>query len=199
MRMRLANTIRRCNWSLADKITIARMLLFPFMWAFAILNYANALIILLITDRIGDIADGYIARRLKQESKFGGKLDALSDMAVYMSIVLWSFLIFPDIYLKNLDAAALLLFFIILPAIISLIRFNEVILFHLISSKILGGLIAASFLALIWQQHGILPPFLLLLSAIIIFNSIERIIILLSKRKVIYEDIKSVFGLYEHD
>ena len=199
MRMRLANTIRRCNWSLADKITIARMLLLPFMWAFAILNYANALIILLITDRIGDIADGYIARRLKQESEFGGKLDALSDIAVYMSILLWSFLIFPDIYLKNFGAAALLLFFIILPAIISLIRFNEVILFHLISSKILGGLIAASFLALIWQQHGILPPFLLLLSAIIIFNSIERIIILLSKRKVIYEDIKSVFGLYEHD
>ena len=199
MRMRLANTIRRCNWSLADKITIARMLLLPFMWAFAILNYANALIILLITDRIGDIADGYIARRLKQESEFGGKLDALSDIAVYMSILLWSFLIFPDIYLKNFGAAALLLFFIILPAIISLIRFNEVILFHLISSKILGGIIVASFLALIWQQHGILPPFLLLLSATIIFNSIERIIILLSKRKVIYEDIKSVFGLYEHD
>ena len=199
MRMRLANTIRRCNWSLADKITIARMLLLPFMWAFAILNYVNALIILLIIDRIGDIVDGYIARRLKQESKFGGKLDALSDIVIYTSIVLWSFLILPDIYLKNLDAVALLLFFIILPAIISLIRFNEVILFHLISSKILGGLIAASFLALIWQQHGILPPFLLLLSAIIIFNSIERIIILLSKRKVIYEDIKSVFGLYEHD
>src|SRR3989338_8370376 len=147
------NKMGKYNLSLADKITIGRILLLPFMWAFAILNYVNALIILLIIDRIGDIVDGYIARRLKQESKFGGKLDALSDMAVYMSIVLWSFLIFPDIYLKNFGAAALLLFFIILPAIISLIRFNEVILFHLISSKILAGLIVASFLALIWQQQ----------------------------------------------
>ena len=187
------------NLSLADKITIARALLLPFMWAFAILNYVNALIILLIINRIGDIADGYIARKLKQESEFGGKLDALSDMAVYMSIVLWSFLIFPDIYLKNLDAAALLLFFIILPAIISLIRFNEIMFMHLISSKILAGLIVASFLALIWQQQDILPPFLLLLIATIIFNSIERIIILLSKRKVIYDNIKSVFGLYEYN
>lgn len=187
------------NFSLADKITIARTLLLPLMWAFAILNYVNALIILLIIDRIGDIADGYIARRLKQESKFGAKLDAISDIAVYMSIFLWSFLIFPDIYLKNFEAAALLLFFIILPAIISLIRFNKVILFHLISSKILAGLIVASFLALIWQQYDILLPFLLFLSVTIIFNSIERIIILLSKRKVIYEDIKSVFGLYEHN
>ena len=187
------------NLSLADKITIARILLLPFMWAFAILNYVNALIILLIINRIGDIADGYIARKLKQESEFGGKLDALSDMAVYMSIVLWSFLIFPDIYLKNLDAAALLLFFIILPAIISLIRFNEIMFMHLISSKILAGLIVASFLALIWQQQDILPPFLLLLIATIIFNSIERVIILLSKRKVIYDNIKSVFGLYEYN
>ena len=187
------------NLSLADKITIARALLLPFMWAFAILNYVNALIILLIINRIGDIADGYIARKLKQESEFGGKLDALSDMAVYMSIVLWSFLIFPDIYLKNLDAAALLLFFIILPAIISLIRFNEIMFMHLISSKILAGLIVASFLALIWQQQDILPPFLLLLIATIIFNSIERVIILLSKRKVIYDNIKSVFGLYEYN
>ena len=192
----LRRKMRKIDYGLSDKITIARISLLPFMWIFAVYKYLNVLAILLIIVEIGDILDGYVARKLKQESKFGGKLDALSDSLVYISIFVWSFLIFPDIYIKNLPIVTILLIFIILPIIISIIKFKKIIFFHLISSKLLASTIIASFLALILFNnllHYILP----ILSFMVVINSVERVIILLYK-KVIYENIKSVFSLYKN-
>lgn len=193
----LRRKMRKIDYGLADKITIARIFLLPFMWVFAMYKYLNVLAILLIIVEIGDILDGYVARKLKQESKFGAKLDALSDSLVYISIFVWSFLIFPDIYIKNLPIVMILLIFTILPIIISIIKFKKIISFHLISSKLLASTIILSFLTLI-LFNNLLYYILPILSFMIIINSIERVIILLYKRKVIYENIKSAFSLYKN-
>lgn len=193
----LRRKMRKIDYGLADKITIARIFLLPFMWVFAMYRYLTVLAILLIIVEIGDILDGYVARKLKQESKFGAKLDALSDSLVYISIFVWSFLIFPDIYIKNLPIVMILLIFTILPIIISIIKFKKIISFHLISSKLLASTIIISFLTLI-LFNNLLYYILPILSFMIIINSIERVIILLYKRKVIYENIKSAFSLYKN-
>lgn len=193
----LRRKMRKIDYGLANKITIARIFFLPFMWVFAMYRYLTVLAILLIIVEIGDILDGYVARKLKQESKFGAKLDALSDSLVYISIFVWSFLIFPDIYIKNLPIVMILLIFTILPIIISIIKFKKIISFHLISSKLLASTIIISFLTLI-LFNNLLYYILPILSFMIIINSIERVIILLYKRKVIYENIKSAFSLYKN-
>lgn len=193
----LRRKMRKIDYGLANKITIARIFFLPFMWVFAMYRYLTVLAILLIIVEIGDILDGYVARKLKQESKFGAKLDALSDSLVYISIFVWSFLIFPDIYIKNLPIVMILLIFTILPIIISIIKFKKIIFFHLISSKLLASTIIISFLTLI-LFNNLLYYILPILSFMIIINSIERVIILLYKRKVIYENIKSAFSLYKN-
>ncbi len=188
--------MRKTKYSLANKITIARISLLPFMWVFAIYKYLNILAILLIICEIGDILDGYFARKLKQESKFGAKLDGLIDSLVYISIFVWSFLIFPGIYTKNLPIAIILSIFAVFPIIISIIKFKKIIFFHLISSKLLASAIIASFLTLM-LFNNLLYYILPILSFMIIINSTERIIILLYQRKVIYENIKSAFSLHK--
>lgn len=193
----LRRKMRKIDYGLANKITIARIFFLPFMWVFAMYKYLNVLAILLTIVVIGDILDGYVARKLKQESKFGAKLDALSDSLVYISIFVWSFLIFPDIYIKNLPIVMILLIFTILPIIISIIKFKKIISFHLISSKLLASTIILSFLTLI-LFNNLLYYILPILSFMIIINSVERVIILLYKRKVIYENIKSAFSLYKN-
>lgn len=193
----LRRKMRKIDYGLANKITIARIFFLPFMWVFAMYRYLTVLAILLIIVEIGDILDGYVARKLKQESKFGAKLDALSDSLVYISIFVWSFLIFPDIYIKNLPIVMILLIFTILPIIISIIKFKKIISFHLISSKLLASTIILSFLTLI-LFNNLLYYILPILSFMIIINSVERVIILLYKRKVIYENIKSAFSLYKN-
>ncbi len=188
--------MRKIYYGLANKITIARISLLPFMWVFAIYKHLNILAILLIICEIGDVLDGYFARKLKQESKFGAKLDGLADSLVYISISVWSFLIFPSIYIKNLPIVILLSIFAIFPIIISIIKFKKIIFFHLISSKLLASAIIISLLTLI-LFNNLLYYILPILSFVIIINSIERVIILLHQRKVIYEDIKSAFSLYK--
>ena len=188
--------MRKIYHRLANKITIARISLLPFMWVFAIYKYLNILAILLIICEMADILDGYFARKLKQESKFGAKFDGLSDSLVYISIFAWSFLIFPHIYVKNLPIVIILFIFTIFPIFISTIKFKKIIFFQVISSKLLASAIMISFLTLI-LFNDLLYYILPILSFMIIINSIERIIILLYQRKVIYENIKSAFSLYK--
>ena len=70
------------NLTLADKVTISRLLLLPVAVVFYLLGtdlgyYLCALFVVIIA--AGDFLDGMIARRMGQETSFGAFLDPVAD------------------------------------------------------------------------------------------------------------------------
>jgi cardiolipin synthase len=71
--------------NLANKITIARIILIPFFIAAVVYSRLNAALALFILAIISDGADGFIARALKQKTQLGTILDPIADKMLIIS------------------------------------------------------------------------------------------------------------------
>jgi len=71
--------------SLANKITILRIILIPFFIAAVVYSKTNIALILFILAVISDGVDGFIARTFKQKTKLGTILDPIADKLLLMS------------------------------------------------------------------------------------------------------------------
>lgn len=102
---------------------------------------------------ISDIADGYIARRLKVESSFGAKLDSLADL-VFFGVVFAIILFFADI--KNdtciLVAIAVIALIRLFNLIVIKVKFRQWSITHTIGNKAAGLLIYA--FPIVWGVHA---------------------------------------------
>ena len=79
------------NLTLADKVTISRLLLLPVAVVFYLLGtdlgyYLCALFVVIIA--AGDFLDGMIARRMGQETSFGAFLDPVADKLMVCTVVI---------------------------------------------------------------------------------------------------------------
>jgi len=71
--------------NLANKISIARIILIPFFIAAIVYSRLNIALIFFILAIISDGADGFIARALKQKTKLGTILDPMADKLLLIS------------------------------------------------------------------------------------------------------------------
>ena len=71
--------------NLANKITIARILLIPFFIAFILYAKLDLALIVFLIAVISDAVDGYIARKWKQRTKLGAMLDPIADKILIIS------------------------------------------------------------------------------------------------------------------
>ncbi len=71
--------------NLANKITIARILLIPLFIAFMLYSKLDLAIIVFLIAVISDAVDGYIARASRQKTKLGAMLDPIADKILIIS------------------------------------------------------------------------------------------------------------------
>lgn len=88
------STSSRIN--LPNALSLIRLLLVPVLLSLAYARNSRWFLICLIVSLVTDIADGKIARLLKQTSEFGSKLDSLADFGTYMTIPLCAYWLRPD-------------------------------------------------------------------------------------------------------
>jgi CDP-diacylglycerol--glycerol-3-phosphate 3-phosphatidyltransferase len=82
--------------NLANALSSLRLLLVPALLLLAYERNSRWFLICLIISLVTDIADGKIARLLKQTSEFGSKLDSLADFGTYMTIPLCAYWLRPE-------------------------------------------------------------------------------------------------------
>jgi CDP-diacylglycerol--glycerol-3-phosphate 3-phosphatidyltransferase len=176
---------------LADKITISRLALLPFVWIFALLEQRLIFVSLLLINLLADGVDGYVARKIdKKPTKFGAKLDAYADFIFGASAMFLTYLLVPAILYENKLLVPILIVISLIPFVLSLAIFKKLPSYHLISNKI-NSIILYGFMfhTLLLGYNQI---FLYILGISVILNVIEKVI-LLSKKKM-DENIKSVFS-----
>jgi len=71
--------------NLANRITIARIILIPFFIAAIVYSRITTALIIFIIAMASDGADGFIARALKQKTKLGTMLDPMADKLLLIS------------------------------------------------------------------------------------------------------------------
>ena len=71
--------------NLANKITIARIILIPFFIAAVVYSKLEVALFFFILAVISDAADGFIARTLKQKTRLGTILDPVADKLLLLS------------------------------------------------------------------------------------------------------------------
>jgi len=186
----MAKLIDKSILTIPNLLSFYRILSFPVIFYFAWTNRESIYFILLIISLITDVLDGFIARRFNMQSEFGARLDSFADIGMYIVAIVGV------ICFKSQDitpyTVSLYLFvsLLILPEVISFIKFRTFPSLHLYSAKIAGCFMGAFFFTLF--IFGFYPLFYYLMLMTGILSFLEEIVVML----VIPEMKSDVKGLY---
>ena len=152
------------GWRVADALSGLRLFLIPVIWWVAFLGDGRLVALGLLMAGASDFLDGYIARRLKQESTRGARLDSLADSLLLMSAAIWFELLHPEILRENAVVVTVTAGIYVSSLAVGWLKFRHLGNLHLYSSKVAGGLLYSFALATL--AMGIYSPLLLWLAAI---------------------------------
>lgn len=148
---------------MADWLSGMRLLLIPVIWVLALLGNGRAVGIALVITGATDFLDGYLARRLGQESPRGARLDSLADNLLLLSAAAWIEILHPEILRENTALIAATFGVYLASLAVGLVKFRQLGNLHLYSSKVAGGLLYS--FAVITLVVGRYEPLLLALAA----------------------------------
>lgn len=176
--------------TIPNLLSFYRILSFPVIFYFAWTKQESVYFILLIISLITDALDGFIARKFNMQSEFGARLDSLADIGMYVVAIVGV------MCLKNSEiepykvSLVLFVLLLILPVVISFIKFRTFPSLHLYSAKMAGCCMGLFFFTLF--VFDFFPVFYYLMLVVGILSFVEEIAVLL-----ILADLKSdIKGLY---
>ena len=180
------------SFTLADSISIFRMVVAPFVIFIAFLGeyktYAWLMILLFFTD----MADGFIARLRNEISRRGARLDSIADLlmvaAAVMGILKFQF----DVVWMNFTWVLIAIFLYLLTISISLFRYGKISSFHTYLSKLSALLMVFVFIQLFFFSFH---KFTFVFSFVIyIISALEELIILMINPNF-KTDVKGLYWL----
>ena len=125
---------RRLN--LPNGLSALRIALVPVLlvlaWQGAVAPFVIAFALGLATD----VLDGMLARRLGQVTEFGARLDQWGDFALWLSLPLAAWWLWPDIIVREAPYAAIALVCMIAPTAIAYVKYRAVPGYHTWSVKL---------------------------------------------------------------
>jgi phosphatidylglycerophosphate synthase len=160
---------------LPDWFTGIRFLLIPAIVWLGLAGQGRLVGAALILAGLTDFLDGYLARRLGQQSAHGAWLDSLADSLLLVAAAASLEILHPRILRENtlLFAATFLVF--AASVVVGLIKFRKLGNLHLYSSKVAGGLLY-SFAVLTLLMGAYEPPLLTVAAGALIVSSAETLL-----------------------
>ncbi|MFH2020452.1 MAG: CDP-alcohol phosphatidyltransferase family protein [archaeon] len=120
---------------LPNIITSTKFVLLPVMVYYAAVKNYTLFLVLYIVNWVGDILDGYLARRLNMQTKLGYMLDTLTDTLFIIATYISLYLFWREFILDNLVFPILFVIIHIITNIIWKTRFNKILNLHLWSAR----------------------------------------------------------------
>jgi CDP-diacylglycerol--glycerol-3-phosphate 3-phosphatidyltransferase len=96
----------------------------------------KAFLILLVCALLTDLADGYLARRLHQESELGAKLDSWGDFALYISTPWSAWMLWPELILREASYVAAVVASFVVPILIGFVKYRRLTSYHTWGAKL---------------------------------------------------------------
>ena len=123
-----------------------RIIAAPFLLYFAWMGYRNLFLGLLSISLLSDAIDGYISRRLNVTSNIGTKLDSWGDMAIYLTVPLCAWWLWPEILKKEAIYVFIVIGAYVIPIIAGLIKFRRLPSYHTWGAKIAAVIMSSAVL-----------------------------------------------------
>jgi len=152
-------------------------------------GYRNAFIVLLLASLVSDAIDGYIARRFNVSSKLGTRLDSLGDMAIYLTVPICAWWLWPEILKQEALFVFIAIAAYIVPLIAGLIKFRKVPSYHTVGAKIAAVFMSIAILFLF------LTEFTWIFRIAVIFQAVvacEEILITI-RLPILQSNVKSIW------
>ena len=177
-------------YNLPNLVSAIRVLIVHLMFYFAFQAMATWFLATLLFSGFTDVLDGFLARKLKQTTTLGSHLDSWGDFAIYTTMAICAWIIWPDIAKREILYFALILFSFLLPIWIGLIKFGRLTSYHTWSVKLA---VFTTFIAYIALFSGFASWPLKLASLLCLYAGIEEILITLVMRQE-RTDIHSIWS-----
>ena len=126
----------------SNLLTWTRIVLLAPLWCLALLEERILLGVLLAIALGTDAIDGYVARKLGEESAYGASLDSRADNLIYISVICWLPLLFWNMVAMYWIPILVTVILLLSPLVFGLVYYRKQITFHLYTSKlsaIIGG------------------------------------------------------------
>jgi len=177
-------------WTIPNMISAYRLIIDPVILYFIISGRENLFAIFLIINLLSDALDGFLARRLKQETELGARLDGFADNFTYVLAFIGIFVFKMDDIRPHLVSFIIMITMLVSTVIVSLIKFRKFPSYHLYTTKI-GGYIEGGFFITLFTI-GFITPYYYFMASWAIMGAIECIAINL----LIPEMRADIKGLY---
>ena len=161
---------------LPNLISILRLTTAPVLLGLAWLGYPHTVLFVLVLAFASDVLDGYLARRLGQTSSLGARLDSIGDFAIYVTIPLVGWWLWPDIFRREAAYFMVVIASMTLPPVVGYWKFRTSTSYHTWSAKLAALLVGGSVILLFagW------PPWLFhLATPVSVYAGLEEIAVTL--------------------
>jgi len=159
-----------------DKITIFRMSLAPVLLLLAWFHADQIFIVILALAYVTDAIDGPIARRFRQQSEIGPRLDTWADVCIYLCVPLCAWWLWPELFMREMLYFTLIIASIIFPLSAGLIKFRSTTAYHTWLAEIAAVFTTVSSLLLF---TGITPWPFRVSSVLCLISGIEEMLVTL--------------------
>ncbi len=181
--------------NLPNLISSIRILIVPLLFYFASNQMELCYLAALLFSGFTDVLDGYLARLLNQITALGAHLDSWGDFSVYSTMAICSWILWPDIVLREAYYFSMIICSFSIPVIIGLIKFHRLTSYHTWSVKVA---VALTFIAYILLFADFLRWPFMVASIVCVYAGIEQILItLIIKHERV--DVRSVWSAMKYD
>lgn len=140
--------------NIPNVLSLARIAAAPFLLLASYYGSEGLFLILFSLMLISDVLDGYLARRLHQCSKIGSRLDSIGDYLTYLSIPFATWWLWPEIIKEEAVYIAAVITLFLLPGIVGLIKFRQMITYHTWISKLTAVLMSIAIVLLLFVKES---------------------------------------------
>ncbi|MFC1532762.1 CDP-alcohol phosphatidyltransferase family protein [Thermodesulfobacteriota bacterium] len=166
-----------------------RIIIAPFLLLLAWKGYRNIFIGLLLISLLSDAIDGFIARKFNASTSLGTKLDSFGDMAIYLTVPLCAWWLWPEILKKEAVFVLTAIGAYVIPLFAGLIKFKRIPSYHTFGAKIAAIIMCTAILILFITEFTWLFRFAAIFQAIV---ACEEILITI-QLPLMQSNIKSIW------
>jgi len=148
--------------TIPNLLTLFRMAAIPALVVLTWLGMRTAFLSLLACSLFSDAIDGFIARKLNQQSEIGARLDTYADFTMYIIVPILALYLWTGRITREWPSVLAVFLCAIIPVIVGLAKFHRLPAYHTYGAKLSAVLmgVSAFFLfatGIAWPLHLSVP------------------------------------------
>lgn len=174
-------------YTIPNLLSLFRIVAAPFLLLAGWFGMPGVFFVLLCLMLLSDALDGYFARKLKQTTALGARLDSIGDLTTYLSTALAAWWLWPELIAEEALFVIAAIALYIAPQCFSFVKFGRLASYHTWISKVSAVLMSAAILLLLALEVRSVFHFAVLY---LLIDAVEHIAITLTLRKPV-DNIRS--------